>query len=82
MLCSDKTHCFHCLPSDPNIKKEWINCIFNEAPERVSKYAQVLSLLNIPTDYFTNKEQFDTGSSERLKLKDDAFQTILDPKVM
>ncbi len=27
----------HCLPSDPNIRKEWMNFIFNEDPDRVSK---------------------------------------------
>ncbi len=30
------------------------------------------------TDSFTNKAQFDTVFSERLKLKDDAVPTILD----
>ncbi len=27
----------HCLPSDPNVRKEWINFIFNEDPDHVSK---------------------------------------------
>ncbi len=31
---------------------------------------------------FTNKAQFDAGFSERLKLKDNAVPTILDPTVM
>ncbi len=33
-------------------------------------------------DSFTNKAQFDVGFLERLKLKDDAVPTILDPTVM
>ncbi len=33
-------------------------------------------------DSFTNKAQFDTGFSERLKLKDDAMLAILDSTVM
>ncbi len=27
----------HCLPSDPIVRKEWVNFIFNEDPDRVSK---------------------------------------------
>ncbi len=38
--------------------------------------------LHFTVDSFTNKAQFDTGFSERLKLKDDAVLTILDLKVM
>ncbi len=35
-LNSDKMSLHH-LPSDPNIRKEWENFIFNEDPDRVSK---------------------------------------------
>ncbi len=42
----------------------------------------VLCLLHFTTDSFTNKAQFDAGFPERLKLKDDAVPTVLDPTVM
>ncbi len=61
--------------------KEWINFIFNADPDRVSKNV-VLCSLNFTVDSFTNKAQFNAGFSERLKLKDDAVSTILDPTVM
>ncbi len=70
-----------CLPSDPNTKKEWMNFIFNEDPDSVSKKA-VLCSLHFTMDSFTNEAQFDVGFPERLKLKDDAVPTILDPTVM
>ncbi|ROI15203.1 hypothetical protein DPX16_9002 [Anabarilius grahami] len=66
----------HCLPSDLNIRKECINFIFNEVPDRVSTNCQY------ERDLFSNKAQFDTGFSAKLKLKNDAFLTILDPTVM
>ncbi len=71
----------YCLPSDPNIRKKWINFILNEDPDRVSKNL-VLCSLNFTADSFTNKAQFDAGFSERLKLKDGAVLTILDVTVM
>ncbi len=42
----------HCLPSDPNVRKEWINFIFNEDPDRISKNL-VLCSLNFTADSFT-----------------------------
>uniref|UniRef100_A0A671LYR6 THAP-type domain-containing protein n=1 Tax=Sinocyclocheilus anshuiensis TaxID=1608454 RepID=A0A671LYR6_9TELE len=72
---------FHRLPSDPSIRKEWMNFIFNEVPDHVSKNL-VLCSLHFTADSFTNKAQFDAEFSERLKLKDDAVPTILDPTVM
>ncbi len=42
----------------------------------------VLCSLHFTADSFTNKAQFDMRFSERLKLKDDAVPTILDPTVM
>ncbi len=53
-----------------------MNFIFNEDPDRVSKNS-VLCSLHFTVDSITNKAQFDTGFSERLKLKDDAVPTIL-----
>uniref|UniRef100_A0A9J7Z2S3 3-monooxygenase/tryptophan 5-monooxygenase activation protein, gamma polypeptide 1 n=1 Tax=Cyprinus carpio carpio TaxID=630221 RepID=A0A9J7Z2S3_CYPCA len=55
--------------------------IFNEAPDHVSKNSVPCSL-HFTTDLFTKKDQFNTGFSERLKLKDDAVLNILDPTVM
>uniref|UniRef100_A0A673GND3 THAP-type domain-containing protein n=1 Tax=Sinocyclocheilus rhinocerous TaxID=307959 RepID=A0A673GND3_9TELE len=74
-----KTQSLHCLPSDPNIRKEWMNFIFNAVPDRVSKN-MVLCSLHFTADSLTNKAQFD--SSERFKLKDDAVPNILDLTVM
>ncbi len=71
----------HCLPSDPNVRKDWMNFIFNVVLDHISKNL-VLCSLHFTTDSYTNKEQFDAGFSERLKLKDDAVQTILDLTVM
>lgn len=76
-----KTQSLHGLPSDPNLRKQWVNFIFNEVPDRIIKSLFVCSL-HFTTDSFTNKTQFDAGFSERLKVKDDAVPTILDPKVM
>ncbi len=39
----------------------------------------ILCSLLFSTDLFTNKAQFNTGYSERFKLKDDAVPTILNP---
>ncbi len=61
----------HRIPSDPNIRKEWMNFIFNEVSDHVSKNL-ILCFLNFAMNLFTNKAQFDVGFSERLKLKDDA----------
>ncbi len=76
-----KKQSLHCLPSDSNIRKEWINFIFIDAPDHISKNL-VLCSLNFIVDTFTNKAQSDAEFSERLKLKDDAVPTILDPTVM
>ncbi len=76
-----KTQSLHCLPSDPNVRKEWMNFIFNEVPDRVSKNS-VLCSFHFTADLFTNKTQFDAGFSERLKLKDDAVPTLFDPTVI
>ncbi len=72
---------FHCRPSSLNIRKEWINFVFYEFPDRISKNL-VLCSLNLTVDLFTNKVQFDAGFLERLKLKDDAVLNILDLTVM
>uniref|UniRef100_A0A673LBJ8 THAP-type domain-containing protein n=1 Tax=Sinocyclocheilus rhinocerous TaxID=307959 RepID=A0A673LBJ8_9TELE len=66
-----QTQSLHNLPSDPNIRKEWISFIFNEVLDHISKRLVVCSLHFTP-DSFTNKAQFDAGFSERLKLKDDS----------
>uniref|UniRef100_A0A8C1PVL2 THAP-type domain-containing protein n=1 Tax=Cyprinus carpio TaxID=7962 RepID=A0A8C1PVL2_CYPCA len=70
-----KTQSLHCLPSDPNIRKEWMNFIFNVDPDSISKNL-VLCSLHFTVDSVTNKSQFDAGFSERLKLKDDAVYNI------
>ncbi len=61
----------HCLPSDLNIRKQWINFIFNEVSDSVSKNL-VLCSLHFSMDSFANKAWFDAGFLGRLKLKDDA----------
>ncbi len=76
-----KTQSLHCFPSDPNIRKEWMNFSFNEVPDRVSKNL-VLCSLHVTMDLFTNKAQFDVQFSQRLKLKDHAVLTLLDSTVM
>ncbi len=42
----------HCLPSDPNVRKEWMNFMFNEVPDRVSKNS-VLCSFHFAADLFT-----------------------------
>ncbi len=47
MLCSAKLWkklCLRCLASDPTVRKEWINLIFNEYPDRVIKNLVFCSL--------------------------------------
>ncbi len=80
-LCRNKTieMALNCLPSDPNIRKEWINFILNENPDLVSKNL-VLCSLHFSMHLFTNKAQLDAGFSERLKKN--AVPTILDSTVM
>ncbi len=70
-----------CLPSVPNVRKEWMNFIFNEDPDCIGKNL-VLCSLHFTADSFTNKALFDKGFSERLKLKNDAVLTILDLTVL
>ncbi len=55
-----------------------MNFIFNEDPDCISKNSVICSL-HFTSDSFTNKAQFDAGFSERLKLKDDAVPSILEP---
>uniref|UniRef100_A0A673KGT1 THAP-type domain-containing protein n=1 Tax=Sinocyclocheilus rhinocerous TaxID=307959 RepID=A0A673KGT1_9TELE len=73
-----KKQSLHCLPSDPNIRKEWMNLIFNEDPDLVGKNL-VLCSRHFTTDSFANKAQFNAGFSERLKLKEVAVPNILYP---
>ncbi len=77
----EKTQSLHRHPSDPNIRKEWINIILNEMLDLVRKNL-VLCSLHFTVDSFTNKAQFEMGFSERLKLKEDAVMNILDWTVM
>ncbi len=56
-----------------------MNFIFNEVPDCVSKTV-FICLLQFTVDSFLNK--FNTGFSERLKIKDDAVPTTLDTAVM
>ncbi len=49
-----KTQSLHCLPSDPNISKEWINLLLNEVPEHISKNLFLCSL-HFTVDLLTNK---------------------------
>ncbi len=64
MLCRarlwKKKLSLHCLPSDPNARKEWMNSIFNKVPDFVSKIL-VLFSLNFTMDLFTNEAQFNAG---------------------
>ncbi len=65
-LCSTKLwkkQYLHCLPSDPNVRKEWMNFIFNEVPDHVRKNS-VLCSLHFTVDLFTNKAQFYVEFSE------------------
>ncbi len=71
----------HYLPSDPNVRKEWMYFILNEVPDGVSKNL-VLYSLNFTMDLFTKNTQFYTVFAERLKLIDDAVPTILDLTVI
>uniref|UniRef100_A0A672P6B4 THAP-type domain-containing protein n=1 Tax=Sinocyclocheilus grahami TaxID=75366 RepID=A0A672P6B4_SINGR len=52
-----KTQSLRRLPSDPSVRKEWMNFIFNEDPDRISKNL-VLCSLHFSTDLFTNTAQF------------------------
>ncbi len=54
-------------------------CCFNEVPERINKNLVLCSLYF--TRFITNKAQFNTGFSERSKLKADAVR-LSDPIVM
>ncbi len=74
MLCQVvEKQSLHCLPSDRNVRKEWMNFILNEDPDHVCKNI-VLCSLQFTMDSLTNKAHFDVGFSEILKLKDDAVQ--------
>jgi len=73
-----KTQFLHFLPCDPNIKKAWMNFIINEVPVCIRK--TLICSLHFTADSFLNKTLFDF--LERLKLKDDAVTTILNPTVM
>ncbi len=70
-----------CLPSDPNIRKEWINFIFNEDPDRISKNS-VLCSLHFTADSFTNETFRHRIFREIEKERDNAVSTLLDPTVI
>ncbi len=76
MLCQVvEKQCLHWIPSDPNIWKEWINFIFNEDPDHVSKNS-FLPRIGLQTRHNSTRQL------KKLKLKYDAVATILDPTVM
>ncbi len=50
---SGKNSILHCLPSDPNVRKEWMNFMFNEVPDRVSQELGPL-FIHFAADLFTN----------------------------
>ncbi len=71
VLCQAvEKQCLCCLPYDLSIRKQWMNFIFNEDSDRISKDSVLLFTFFFTSDLFTNKAQFDAGFSERLKLKD------------
>ncbi len=39
-----KKQSLHCFPSDPNVRKEWINFIFKEVPDHISKNVVLFSV--------------------------------------
>ncbi len=71
-----KTQHLHRLPSDLNVRKEWMNFIFNEVSDHVSKNLVLCSFYRV----FVYKQC--TMFSERLKQKDDAVSTIFDLTIM
>ncbi len=60
---------------------KWMDFIFNEDPDHVSKNS-VLCSLHFTTDLFTNKAHSTQDFQKGLKLKDNAVPTILDRTVM
>ncbi len=64
------TKCLHCFPSDPNIRKEWINFQVGKGkvPDRISKNS-VLCSIHFTVDLFTNKVQCGVVFFLRLKLR-------------
>ncbi len=58
-----------------------MNFILDVVPDHVNKTLFICSL-HFTADSFLNKSQFDAGFSERLKIKNDAVPSILDPTVM
>ncbi len=60
-----------------NVRKEWMNFIFNDVSEHISNNS-VFSSLHFTPALFTKKAQFLTVFSERWKLKEDAVPNILD----
>ncbi len=70
----------HRLPSNPNIRKEWMNFIFNEVPDHVSKNFFVHFIL--PQNHLLTKHNLTQDFSKRLNLKDTEVPTILDIKIM
>ncbi|XP_056120866.1 zinc finger protein 235-like [Rhinichthys klamathensis goyatoka] len=73
-----KTQSLHNLPSDSNTRNAWLNFVFNEVPDHVNKTLCVCSL-HFAADSFANKKQFDAGFAERVRLKNGAVPSILDP---
>ncbi|XP_065146034.1 uncharacterized protein [Paramisgurnus dabryanus] len=73
-----RTQSLHSLPSEPNIRKEWLKFVYNEVPARVGKSFSVCSLHFSP-ESFVNKTQVDSGFATRLRLINNAVPTILDP---
>ncbi|XP_067220664.1 uncharacterized protein [Chanodichthys erythropterus] len=76
-----KTQSLHKLPLDSNIRNVWLNFIFNEVPADVGKTLRVCSL-HFAADCFLNKTQVETGFADRVRLKNNAVPSILDPTGM
>ena len=75
-----KRQSLHKLPLDSN-RNAWLNFIFNDVPADVGKTLSVCSL-HFTEDCFVNKTQVETGFADRLRLKNGAVPSILDPTGM
>ncbi len=70
----------HCLPSDPNIRKEWMKFIFNKDPDRVSK--DCLLFTSFYCEFIYKQGTIRCVIFKKTELNVDAVPTIFDLTVM
>ncbi|XP_042340550.1 uncharacterized protein LOC121941750 isoform X2 [Plectropomus leopardus] len=77
ILHCDRKFPLNGLPKEEEVRNQWLKFIFNTIPQQYNPNLLLCSI-HFTEDCFTNLEQFNSGYSKRLRLKDGAVPTKLD----